>query len=339
MKDKNIKKSNMVVLLKGSIIGIANIIPGVSGGTLALALGVYERMINSINNFSFNTVTSVFKALTFKRKHVEAFKKEMKKVDMRFLLLLLLGIAAAFIAFSKLMTALLETHHEVTYGFFFGLILASIAIPYAIIRRKNVTVFISIAIGIAIVVLVSIAIPDSERVRMAQDAAVSQTSTGLDFGHAAMVLVTGILSTAAMILPGFSGSFVSLLLGQYFYLLQAVSDANFAVLGLYAIGAIIGLKLLAKAMNYIFHKFHDGLMAFLTGLVIGSLYVTWPFKNMYVVGGETLYLSNTLPQTFALNEWLTLGAALLGVAIVVFVIMLNKTFTKKNRQCIECNES
>jgi hypothetical protein len=123
-----------------------------------------------------------------------------------------------------------------------------------------------------------------------------------------------------------------LLLGQYFFLLQAVTDFNFAVLGLYAVGAVIGLKLLAKVLDYLFQKFHDGMMAFLTGLVIGSLYVTWPFKNMYVVGGETLYLSNTLPKSFAQNEWLTLGTALLGVVIVVFVILLNRVYGKRSRQ-------
>ena len=328
MKDKTIQ-SHIFIALKGFVIGIANIIPGVSGGTMALVLGVYERMINSINHFSFHTVASVFKALSFRRRHIDAFKKEMKQVDMLFLLLLLLGIAAAFVAFSRMMTALLETRHEVTYGFFFGLILASIAVPYSIIRRKNAVVFAVMAIGVAVVVLISVAIPDAERIRMAQDAAASEASAGLDFGHASMVFVTGILSTSAMILPGISGSFVSLLLGQYFFLLQAVTEADFAVLGLYAVGAVIGLKLLVKGLDYLFRKFHDGLMAFLTGLVIGSLYVTWPFKNMVVVGGETLYLSNALPKTFALNEWLTLGTALLGVVIVFLVIRLNRAYGRK----------
>ena len=122
-----------------------------------------------------------------------------------------------------------------------------------------------------------------------------------------MVLITGVLSTSAMILPGISGSFISLLLGQYFYLLYAISTGNVLVLGVYLIGAIAGLKLFAKVMQFLFKRFHDVLTAFLTGLVIGSLYITWPFKTTYIVGNETLYLHNTVPAGFALNEYLTGG--------------------------------
>jgi uncharacterized membrane protein len=183
MKDKTIR-SHIFITLKGFIIGIANIIPGVSGGTLALVLGVYERMINSINHFSLHTMASVLKALSFRRRHIDAFKKEMKEVDMLFLLLLLLGIAVAFVAFSKMMTALLETRHEVTYGFFFGLILASVAHPvldhppekHWRLRRHGHRHRSRRAH--------SVAIPDAERVRMAQDAAASQATAGLGFGHA-----------------------------------------------------------------------------------------------------------------------------------------------------------
>lgn len=332
MKDKAIRKSNLFIFIKGFAIGIANIIPGVSGGTLALVLGVYERLIDSINHFSLNTAASVFKVFTFKRRHIETFKDEMKKVDMRFLLVLFSGVAVAFVAFSKLMTTLLETHHEVTYGFFFGLILASIAIPFSIIRQKNIITAVGITLGTALVILISVAVPDSERIRMAEEAAASQTAAGLDLGQALMIVVTGVLSISATILPGISGSFVSLLLGQYFYLLKAVSEANFAVLGLYAVGAIIGLKLLAKLLDYLLQKYNDGLMAFMTGLVVGSLYVTWPFKNTYISGGETMYLSNTLPKSFLLTEWLTLGMALLGIAIVVIFIVLNKIMVQKRER-------
>ncbi len=326
MKEKTTVRSKTSTCLKGFAIGIANIIPGVSGGTLALVLGIYERIIISINSFSFNTVVSIFKVFSFKRKYIQAFKKEMRKVDMPFLLLVLLGIAIAFITFSRVITGLLGTWHEVTYGFFFGLIFASVPVPYSFIRQKTVTVFANILIGIALVVLICVATSN------VPDAAAMQTTSGLGLGRAMMIFLAGILSTSAMILPGISGSFVSLLLGQYFYLLQAVSDANLAVLGLYVVGAMIGLKLLAKILDYLFRKFHDGLMAFLTGLAIGSLYVIWPFKNVYVVGGETLYLSNTLPNAFQNYEWLTLGAALMGVALVVLVIKINKVFVKKNAQ-------
>ncbi len=325
--------SKLFIAVKGFVIGIANIIPGVSGGTIALVLNVYERMINSINNFSLHTLAALGKVLTFSRKNRDAFKKEMRKVDMLFLLLLLLGIAAAFIAFSKLMTALLENSHDIAYGFFFGLILASIIVPMREIKKYNFIVVLFLAVGIAAVVVMSVSVSDDQRIANAlaeqQISASSGGTGGLTWTHGFMVFLTGILSTSAMILPGISGSFVSLLLGEYFYLLQAVAEFNLLVLGLYVAGAIIGLKLLAKVMNYLFRRFHDMLMAFLTGLVIGSLYVTWPFHNTYIVGDETLFLSNTLPSAFGTNEWLTTAAALVGILIVLGILMLNKAAQKR----------
>jgi len=321
--EETMKKEYGAVAIKGFFIGIANIIPGVSGGTLALVLKVYTRMMNAINNFSFYTIVSCIKALSFKKQSINAFKKEMKKVDMAFLLILLLGIAAAFIAFSKLMTALLVSYHEIVYGFFFGLILASIAVPFIEIKQKNAAAYICIAAGAAFVVLLAVFAPD----KSSAQAAASQVTASY-WGRLPMVLLTGILSTSAMILPGISGSFISLLLGQYFFLLEAVSDANLVVLLTYAVGAVAGLKLLAKAVNVMLEKFPDALMGFLTGLVVGSLFVTWPFKQTYVSGGETQYGSNILPYSFGVNEWLTVSAAAVGILIVVIVLLLGRKINK-----------
>jgi putative membrane protein len=317
------KKDYASAAIKGFFIGIANIIPGVSGGTLALVLKVYTRMMNAINNFSFFTIVSCIKALSFRKPHIDAFKNEMKKVDMAFLLILLLGIAAAFVAFSKLMTTLLVSYHEIVYGFFFGLILASIAVPFMEIKRRNIAAYIFIIIGAVLVVLLAVLSPN----KSAAQEAVSQTIESY-WGRLPVVLLTGILSTSAMILPGISGSFVSLLLGQYFFLLAAVSEANMVVLLTYAVGAVVGLKLLAKAINVLLDKFPDALMSFLTGLVVGSLFVTWPFKQTYISGGDTQYGSNILPVSFGTNEWLTVGAALLGILIVVVVLMLGRNINK-----------
>ncbi len=317
------KKEYSSVAVKGFFIGIANIIPGVSGGTLALVLKVYTRMMNAINNFSFYTIVSCIKALSLKRQHIDAFKKEMKKVDMAFLLILLLGIAAAFIAFSKLMTSLLVSYHEIVYGFFFGLILASVAVPFMEIKNKNAAAFICMAVGAALVVLLAVFAPEKSAVQTA----VSQENVSY-WGRLPMVLLTGILSTSAMILPGISGSFISLLLGQYFFLLEAVSKANIPVLLTYAVGAVAGLKLLAKAINVMLDKFPDALMGVLTGLVVGSLFVTWPFKQTYLSGSETQYGRNILPASFSANEWFTVGAAVIGILIVVAVLLLGRKIKK-----------
>ncbi len=324
----------LLIILKGFIIGIANIIPGVSGGTIALLLNIYKRIIVSIGKLSFRTIKSILKLLSFRKKHFDNFKREMTHVDALFLVLILFGAVAAIITFSNLITVLLETQHDITYGFFFGLILVSIIIPFSKIENKNFKVFLSILIGAAIVITLSLLISDAEQINktiMANE--ISMASEGLktdiDITKFIMVFFTGMFVTSAMILPGLSGSLIALLMGQYFLLLKAVTNGDLLILGIFAIGAIIGLKLFAKLMNYLLKKFHDVFMAFITGLVFGSLWVTWPFKNTFIVGDEKLYLSNKIPDLFGQNEWLTLASFLFGIAIVIIMILVKKNI--KNR--------
>ncbi|MBT3320245.1 MAG: DUF368 domain-containing protein [Clostridia bacterium] len=317
----------ITVLLKGFAIGIANIIPGVSGGTLALILGIYERLVTALSNFSFHSAKTIIFLFSFKRRHYEAFRAEMKRVDGLFLASVLVGIALAFVAFSSLMTYMIETYHDITYGFFFGLILASIKVPFSKIKKRNVKTIIAILIGIAIVVLLASIQSDADKIASEQlrQAAKSGTETmlgNLTAGGIGMIFLAGVLATSAMILPGISGSFISLLLGQYFILLNAVSTGNFYILGAYIIGAIIGIKLFAKMMKFLFKRFHDVIMAFLTGLVIGSLYVTWPFKGSALVGDETVYLSNAFPNTFGTNEILTIVTTLVGIVVVILMLIM-----------------
>lgn len=340
---KKVKKTNiptyLLIILKGFILGISNIIPGVSGGTVALILNIYKRIIASIGKLSFITIKSIIRLLSFRRKHFDNFKKEMIHVDALFLVLILFGAAAAFIAFSNLITILLETQHDITYGFFFGLILASIVIPFSKIKNKNFKVFLSILIGIAIIIILSLLISDEEQIKNAKIAyEISMASQGIkadiDITRFIIIFFTGMLVTSAMILPGISGSFIALMLGQYFFLLQAVSEGKLLILSIFAIGALVGLKLFTKVMNYLFNKCHDVFMAFITGLVLGSLWITWPFKNIFIVGDEKLYLSNKIPDLFGQNEWLTLAAFIFGIVIVTMMMLINKSIKNRNTDCI-----
>ena len=329
-------KDKIVTVLKGFVIGIANIIPGVSGGTLALILGIYERFIKSLSGFSLHSLKTIVFLFSFKKKHFEEFKKEMKRVDALFLLLIFIGLGAALVAFSSLMTYLIESHHDITYGFFFGLILASVKVPLSMIKKYDFKVVLAGIVGIAIVVALALIQSDEEKIASAVRAQEAAQASGslypqLDAGRIVMVLVAGMLATSAMILPGISGSFVSLLLGQYFFLLEAIATGNMLVLLIYAVGAVAGIKLFAKGMEFLFKKFHNTVMAFLTGLVIGSLYITWPFKASALVGSETVYLSNTIPQQFGLNEALTVVTAAAGAAIVIVMIIISKK-TGKDKQ-------
>ena len=332
-------KNKIILVFKGFVIGIANIIPGVSGGTLALILGIYERFIRSLSNFSLHSLKTIVMLLSFKRKRYEEFKEEMRRIDALFLLLLLVGLGAALVAFSSLMTYLIENHHDITYGFFFGLILASVKVPLAMIKKYDFKVVLMGVIGIAIVVALALIQSDADKIASAQRAQEAAQASGtmtaqLDIGRILMVLVAGMLATSAMILPGISGSFISLLLGQYFFLLAAIATGNILVLLIYIVGAIAGIKLFAKFMEFLFKKFHNTVMAFLTGLVIGSLYVTWPFKGSALVGSETVYLGNVIPVQFGMNEILTIATAVVGVVIVIVMIAVTKK-TGKDKEVSE----
>lgn len=338
-----VRKTNifiyLLIILKGFIIGIANIIPGVSGGTVALILNIYKRMIASIGNLSFSTIKAIIKLFSFRKKHFNDFQKEMMRVDAPFLVLLLIGAAAAIIIFSNLITILLETRHDITYGFFFGLILASIVIPFSKIKNKNFKVFLSILAGIILIIALSFVVSDEQQIsnaKTANEISMASQAIGIDIdiGKLIMMFLTGILVTSAMILPGISGSFIALVMGQYFLLLQAVSERDLLILGIFAIGGLIGLKFFAKVMNYLFKKCHDVFMAFISGLVLGSLWIMWPFKNTFIVGDEMLYLSNKIPDLFGQNEWFTLTAFIVGIAIVIMLMLANKGIKKGQKDHI-----
>lgn len=328
----------LLIIVKGFIIGIANIIPGLSGGTVALILNIYERMIAAIGNLSFSTVKAIIMLFSFRKKYFNDFKKEMMRVDAIFLILIAAGAGAAIVIFSNLITILLETRHDITYGFFFGLILTSIVIPFSKIKKKNLKVYLSIIIGIALIIALSFIISDEQQIdnaRTVNEISMASQAVNIDAGKLIMMFLTGMFVTSAMILPGISGSFVALVMGQYFLLLQAVSERDLLVLGIFAIGGIIGLKFFAKAMNYLFKKCHDILMAFISGLVLGSLWIMWPFKNTFTAGGEKLYLSNQIPDQFGRNEWFVLAAFIAGIAIVISMMLVNRGIAKGQKRSIQ----
>ena len=254
-------------MVKGFVIGIANIIPGVSGGTMALILNIYERMIASINNISLTTVKKIGMLFTFRKKHFIACKKEMKKIDGLFFILVFLGVIAGIFAFSRVMTMMLKSFHDITYGFFFGLILASVFPVFALIKKMNYKVVVSLLIAAGAVVALSFAMSDQALVHaeqlkagIASGAAIESEAGRLSaatFGGYLMILLTGAVATSAMILPGVSGSFISLLMGQYFIILNGVATGDILLLAVYGVGVIVGLKLFTKAVHYFFRRFHD----------------------------------------------------------------------------------
>lgn len=267
----------IVTLISGALIGIANIIPGVSGGTFALILGVFDRMVAAINALGLATVRAVlglFKG-RFKASARNAFAKELRRVDAGFLALILIGSAVSIGGLSFLIEILLNEYYSPTLAFFVGLILPSVIVPYAIMEKKGARLLWIIP-GIALTVGVSLAMPENT----------AGNSNPL------IAAGSGAIAISAMLLPGISGSFVLLVLGQYQVALsnftglvsglaKGTFDMDAAVwLAALAVGMVVGLALFAKLLSFLLRRAKSATMAFLIGLLLGSLFVLWPFKDI-----------------------------------------------------------
>ncbi len=322
----------VLVLLKGGIIGIANIIPGVSGGTLALVLGLYERLITAIHNISLKTVLSFLKLFTFKKGSWNEFREEMNRIDVIFLILLTAGAFGAIVALANLMTYLLEFWHDPTYGFFFGLVMISIIAPYRLIKKKGFGVILSGLVAALLVLAVSWSVSGEKMLEKAKaahqiemhgsDEPINEdtVTVNTDTLKAASIFVQGAVAISAMILPGVSGSFLLLLMGGYFDILKAIAARDIMVLSIFALGCLFGILLFSRLLNFLLKRWHDQTMGFLIGLIVGSLWMIWPFKTTAQIGDETIYLSNTLPERFGPTEVYTVIAVIAGVAIVGLMI-------------------
>lgn len=319
-------------ILIGGVIGIANIIPGVSGGTMALLFGIYERLIEALKNISAGTIAATIGILRFNKSSRERFKEEMRRIDALFLVLLTIGAGAAIVALASLMTYLLENRHDPTYGFFFGLVAASIAVPYRLIGKKTISCFIIMLLAVTLVVGLTAFMSGDRLLEKEQkkleirtlesDSAADADRQTLSAVRGVYLFIIGGVSVSAMILPGISGSFLLLLFGVYFDILKAITERDIPVLAIFALGCVAGLLLFTRLLNFLLAKWHDGTMAFLLGLVFGSLWAIWPFKETAIVGEKTIYLYNTLPGSFAGNEIVTILTCFLGAFIVGVFIRL-----------------
>ncbi|MGM0441692.1 MAG: DUF368 domain-containing protein [Elusimicrobiota bacterium] len=248
----------MINIIKGILIGIANIIPGVSGGSFALILGIYTRLIDSLSKLSFKLLVP------------SRFKKEFKRVDGLFLIQIFTGSIIAIAGLARVMDYLLKFYPAPTLAFFAGLILVSIAIPYKMVENKKFKNIVYILPGFLAVVGIY---------RFWTLKAGGELSLGL-------VFISAAIGISAMVLPGISGSFILLILGVYEPIVGHVKnfvslppDLNsLPVLIVFGLGCIGGILFFVRIMKYLLHKKRDKTLAFLVGLVAGSLVVLWPFK-------------------------------------------------------------
>lgn len=260
-KDKTTFKEAPFLVIKGFLMGSADIVPGVSGGTMALILGIYERLLNAIKSVNGIFLKSFF---TFK------WKTAFKELHIKFLIFLFGGIFAALAFFTKVvpLQVYMFTHPEIVYGLFFGLILGSIYILYKTLNeiswQEILMSIVGIGIGLWIVSLVPADTPENP----------------------AFVFLSGMISICAMILPGISGSYLLLIMRKYDYLLSNIgmiggSETMDGIIGLlpFLLGAVVGLAAFSRFLSWLLGKYHSQTISVLIGFLIGSLFVIWPYQN------------------------------------------------------------
>ncbi len=240
------------ISLRGLAMGAADIVPGVSGGTIAFISGIYEELINSINNINTSLLTPLKN---------RDFKGFWKQANGNFLLSLLLGIIISIISLAKLVSTLLENHPIPLWAFFFGLVLASVIFVGKEIKKWNLISCIALIFGAIIAYYITILPPLG-------------TTDSLWF-----VFLSGALAICAMILPGISGSFILVLLGSYQMILDAVHERNFKIIITFGIGILFGLFSFARILKWMFSHYKNTTLALLTGFILGSLNKIWPWKE------------------------------------------------------------
>jgi len=240
-------------VLKGAAMGTANVIPGVSGGTIALITGIFERLINAIKSFDLKAL----KLLT-----AGQFKAFASHIDLSFLFSLFLGIGAAIISLAKLFEFLFEHYPIYIWAYFFGLVIASIYFIGKTVEQWSISTIISLLIGTISAVTISVLSPASEN------------------SSFIYLIICGVVAICSMILPGLSGSFVLILMGNYqLVMIKAVSELNLKILFPVAIGAGVGLVAFSHILSWLLKKFHNQTIAMLTGFIAGSLGILWPWKE------------------------------------------------------------
>ena len=271
-------------------MGTADLVPGVSGGTIALVIGIYDRLIASVREGS-SALGSLLKA------DWQGFKGHVTRVEWGFILLLLGGILSAVVLLSSFLEHQLEERPTILAAAFFGLVLGSVVIAWRLIRHVGPS-HILVAIVVAVALFVALGL--GERAEISEP------------GLLAFAL-SGALAICAMILPGISGSLILVLVGMYAAVLGAVNDRDFTSLGVFVLGAVVGLALFSQVLYWALRKNHDLVVAALVGLMAGSLRILWPWPD----GVESAVLA--APG----EDWPgALVAALVGVIVVMVISRL-----------------
>jgi putative membrane protein len=304
MKKERTLKDHFLLYTKGLAMGAADVVPGVSGGTIAFITGIYEELIHSIKVISQSAQKDLVKG-----KIGEFFKS----INWVFLIPLLAGIGSSIILLSKLVLYFLEFHPIPLWSFFFGLIIASTIVVYRKIRTHTLWVILSALTGVVIAYWITI---------------VSPTETRNDLWF---IFICGAIAICAMILPGISGSFILLLMGKYEYILTALQELKLSIIITFMAGCIIGLSVFARFLDWLLSRYHDLTVALLAGFMVGSLNKVWPWKEVLQTmtnsKGEIKVIQdrNILPSEYTAitgndsDIFVAITLALVGFVVVILI--------------------
>ena len=288
-------KQLLGVYFKGMAMGAADIVPGVSGGTIALIAGIYERLINALSSIGPN-LWQIFR----QEVGIKGLVAVWRQVDATFLLCLLLGIATSFLTLAGMIKHLLDNEPLLIWSFFFGLVVATVFILLSEIKRWNIGRAVLFIIGIVTAVTIS-SLP------------LLTTTPSLPY-----LFFAGAIAICAMILPGISGSFILLLMGAYDTVLEAVHTHNFTIIFTVMAGMATGLLLFTRALKWLLSRYYQATLALLTGFIAGSLVKVWPWKVDALGSLNSEAITNVMPWQYPTGaHWLsTVGLMLLGAILV-----------------------
>jgi putative membrane protein len=307
-------KEYLLLFSKGVAMGAADVVPGVSGGTIAFITGIYEELLNSIRSVNGDAVKLLL------RFDLAGF---WKHINGSFLVGLLAGIGFAIATLSRVVLYLLANHPEMLWSFFFGLIVASALVVGKKITRWRPGVVLALIVGVAIAYYVTVATP---------------TQTTEDYWF---IFLSGAIAICAMILPGISGSFILVLLAKYEFILNAVKELKIAVILTFGLGCVTGILTFSHVLNWMLQRYHNLTIALLTGFMVGSLNKVWPWKQTLETytdrHGEIkpLVQTNVLPSTYETivgrESYLIYGVllAIFGFALVYFIDKITDDNTAK----------
>ncbi|MEZ5103158.1 MAG: DUF368 domain-containing protein [Draconibacterium sp.] len=302
-------KEYLLLILKGMGMGAADVVPGVSGGTIAFITGIYEELINSIKSINLKAAKLLLSG---------KISEFWTTINGTFLVSVLLGIGISVFSLAKGLKFLLDHHPILVWSFFFGLIVASAIYVAKTIKKWNIDVIVAGIAGIIIAYFITVITP-------------AEANTTYWF-----IFISGAIAICAMILPGISGSFILVLLGMYKFILESVSNLQITILLTFLVGAALGIITFSNVLSWLLKKFHNQTIALLSGFMVGSLNKVWPWKEITKTfvdrHGEIkpLLEENILPSTY---ETITghnpqlLWSILLGI-LGFSLIFLIEGFTK-----------